>query len=819
MKLNNIINPRSIPGTGFLSVLVTILIIAPTIGTIWTLSEYRQKQRDIETIRNRYIDAQKINLKNDIKNVLNFIDYKKNSTMNRIKDLQTQRVHNAYSMASHIYSMDRMQQTPDRIKSRIVETLRPLRWDNGTGYFFIIDTGGVTWLNADRPELEGQCILSYKDVDGRYIIQDMIDLARNNESGFYRYAWTKPGTEGDGHMKMAFIKRFEPFDWIICTGAYIDDMVSSIQTEVLIRIRQITDYRNKYIFVIQDNGFCLSDPIEKYNRKNIIDHTAPDGRKVIQELLAVSGNPLGGFLEYPWEKPEDGKIAGKLAYAMTVADWNWTIGTGVYLDDIQQTLSREKARFRKELRNNLLIIFYVSLVAVLLALVAGFVITQRLYRGIMAFTDFFQKAAKEEFKINRELLIFREFQILGDLANQMVEDRSRKENALTSSIQQTRALQNLLKNIMDSMPSVLIAVDRDLQVIQWNKQARIRTGKRYGQVAMHPVDEVFPLTPDETRLIRQAVESGSLQMARRVEKKTPEGTAYENITVYPLTSADITGAVIRIDDVTENVKMEEMMIQSEKMMSVGGLAAGMAHEINNPLSGIIGNTDVLKNRLLVDLPVNQEAARQIGTDFQTIQSYAEKRELHMVMENIRQAGTRAATIVSDMLSFSRKSSSRFSMTDLAELLDKTVELASTNYDLKTRFDFKKIRISRRYQPVPEILCESGKIQQVFLNILTNGAQAMAEKPDNRFPEFTLTIRKDHDHVAIDIRDNGPGMEKEVAKRIFEPFFTTKAVGVGTGLGLSVSYFIITDHHNGSIDVESRPGEGTTFTIRLPVRPD
>ena len=815
MKTHNILNPRSISGTGFLTVLTTILIIAPTIGLLWTYTEHKQKQRDIVNTRTRYIDSQKTKLKNDIRNVINFIDYKKSNTIDRIKAINTQRVHNAYSLASHIYSMDRDALDPDRLKFHIIETLRPFRWNNGTGYYFILDMAGNTWLNADRPDLEGQNIMSHQDITGNFIIRDMVRLARDNESGFYQYAWTKPGMEGHHHIKLTYVKSFDPFDWVIGTGSYLDDMTANIQEEVITRIRQIRDHQNHYIFVLQNNGFCLSHPIEKFNRRNIINETAEDGRFIIKELLEIAAAKDGGFLEYPWEKPVDGETASKLSYAVRVKDWNWTIGAGIYLDDIDNILAREMARFKEELRNNILIIMYISIGVIVLALVVGFIITQRLYRGISAFTAFFKKAANEDTRIDDQDLVFAEFKILGELANQMLEDRNQKENALKQSIRQTVTLQNLLKNITDSMPSVLIAVDKELKVIQWNKQAEEKTGKTFDQVALLPVHTVFPLTDSEQALISKSVERGVPCMDTRVEKQSVLGASYENITIYPLVNDHITGAVIRIDDVTENIKMEEMMIQSEKMMSVGGLAAGMAHEINNPLSGIIGNTDVLKNRLFNDLPANHDAASQQDIGFEKIKAYAHQRELDLALENIRKAGSRAATIVSDMLSFSRKSASSFAMMDLSKLLDKTLELASTNYDLKKRFDFKQIKIHRNYQPIPKIPCEGSKIQQVFLNILTNGAHAMAQNTDEDSPAFNLTIRQDNTFAIVEIQDNGPGMDKETAKRIFEPFFTTKEVGIGTGLGLSVSYFIVTDHHKGSIKVDSSPGKGTRFTIQLP----
>jgi signal transduction histidine kinase/HAMP domain-containing protein len=266
----------------------------------------------------------------------------------------------------------------------------------------------------------------------------------------------------------------------------------------------------------------------------------------------------------------------------------------------------------------------------------------------------------------------------------------------------------------------------------------------------------------------------------------------------------------------EKLRLEEMMIQSEKMVSLGGLAAGMAHEINNPLAGILQNTQVIQNRLKNKLPANLETARDLGLDLDLMAAYMEKRDICKMIDAVLTAGRRAAAIVSNMLSFSRKSSSGFVAEDVATLLDQTLELAKSDYNLKKQFDFKKIVIERDYMPgLPKIFCKASEIQQVFFNILSNGAQAMMSGKMDREPCFTLRLFKSNGMVSVQIQDNGPGMSADQRKRIFEPFFTTKRVGEGTGLGLAVSYFIITENHKGRILVDSRPGEGSCFTITLP----
>jgi len=156
---------------------------------------------------------------------------------------------------------------------------------------------------------------------------------------------------------------------------------------------------------------------------------------------------------------------------------------------------------------------------------------------------------------------------------------------------------------------------------------------------------------------------------------------------------------------------------------------------------------------------------------------------------------------------------------MAALLDRAVELAGQDYDLKKNYDFRQIKIEREYDPsLPQVECAANEIEQVILNLLRNAAQAAYGWHGNGLkPVIRLRTSLEGDMARIEVADNGPGMEEDVRKRVFEPFFTTKPVGVGTGLGLSVSYFIVTSNHRGLIEVESSPGKGACFTVRLPLR--
>jgi signal transduction histidine kinase len=254
------------------------------------------------------------------------------------------------------------------------------------------------------------------------------------------------------------------------------------------------------------------------------------------------------------------------------------------------------------------------------------------------------------------------------------------------------------------------------------------------------------------------------------------------------------------------------------MLSVGGLAAGMAHEINNPLGAILHNVQNVRRRLSADLPKNLEQASEAGIDLAAVNAYLQGREIPQLLDGIQQAGARAAKIVTHMLSFSRRSTREMAPCDLPALIDQAVEIAGNDFDLAVGFDFRGPSIVRQFDPrLGPVPGTANELEQVLLNLLKNAAQAIHQRNDEHEPgRIVLRTRLNPPWAEIQVEDNGIGMPESVRKRTFEPFFTTKEIGQGTGLGLSVSYFIITNNHKGQMEVHSSPGQGTCFTLRLPL---
>lgn len=318
--------------------------------------------------------------------------------------------------------------------------------------------------------------------------------------------------------------------------------------------------------------------------------------------------------------------------------------------------------------------------------------------------------------------------------------------------------------------------------------------------------------------IKATVEQHTVERIERVTWIKDDEPKHYALTFYPLMGGAGRGVVIRIDDITQRLSLEEMMVQSEKMLSVGGLAAGMAHEINNPLGAILHNVQNIRRRLSPELPKNLELAEQVGIELETVNRYLQGREVPQLLDGIQQAGARAAKIVTHMLSFSRRSNRQMAPCDLPALIDQAVEIAGNDFDLTIGFDFKGQAIIRQFDPqLGPVPGTANELEQVLLNLLKNAAQAIHLREDDSEPgRIILRTRLNPPWAEIQVEDNGIGMSENVRKRTFEPFFTTKEIGQGTGLGLSVSYFIITNNHKGQMEVHSTLGQGTCFTLRLPL---
>ncbi len=384
--------------------------------------------------------------------------------------------------------------------------------------------------------------------------------------------------------------------------------------------------------------------------------------------------------------------------------------------------------------------------------------------------------------------------------------------------QELQVSKTFFQNIIDSMPSALIWVDENMTACEYNKKSLKFFGEGLTQIEPKQVEIFLSGHTEIYEAINEAKKNKKSKIldGKRITEKSPN---LYTVTIFPLLGSEMKGVVIRMDDVTSRVRMEEIMVQTEKMMSVGGLAAGMAHEINNPLGSIMQGAQNLERRFSSEILANVQAATEVGCTMENLQKYLKIRKINRIITGIKDSGTRAAGIVSNMLEFSKPGKEQLTSVNIENLIEASLKLAAKDYDLKKKYDFLHIKIVKDFGThTPDIMCSRSEIEQVLFNLLKNAAQAMVMHGfSGNEPCITIKTRADDTNLFIEVEDNGPGIKPEIRKRVFEPFFTTKSTEAGTGLGLSVSYFIITQNHGGTFTVESAHSGGAKFTISLPIK--
>jgi PAS domain S-box-containing protein len=357
-------------------------------------------------------------------------------------------------------------------------------------------------------------------------------------------------------------------------------------------------------------------------------------------------------------------------------------------------------------------------------------------------------------------------------------------HSLREKADELQALTDYNDNIIQSMDSGILVLDLEGRVVRWNRAMEALYGMRRADVLGRPLDDVLPAAFLEA--LRGSLVLGRDEEAASIYKlnlPTPDGRSLRvNVSVVPFQvgAGEREGTILIMDDVTVRMRLEEQLQHSEKMASVGLLAAGVAHEVNTPLTGISSYTQMLRDRIEKTDP---------------------RAEL---LEKIEKQAFRAAKIINNLLNFSRASGSELEPLDVNKVVADVLSL------VEHQLEASKIKVRREMAGrLPRVRGNENRLQQVFFNLILNARDAM---PSGGW--LTLATRAEDDAVTIEVRDTGTGIRREDIKRIYDPFFTTKGIGRGTGLGLAVSYGILQEH-GGTIYVDSAPGQGTTFRVSLP----
>jgi len=384
-------------------------------------------------------------------------------------------------------------------------------------------------------------------------------------------------------------------------------------------------------------------------------------------------------------------------------------------------------------------------------------------------------------------------QILGDQSvleethEQLIYMNRNLEHLISARTRELALSERKYRRIFEVSRDVIMVVDANADIVDLNPAGFELFGLEGLQSANAPANfaDFFCSAAEWSNLKQVLLEQGYVSNLEVLLKRRSGGQFNALLSGAADRAENGGGAAVQflIKDISHRKAMERQLVQADKLASIGQLAAGIAHEINNPLSMILGYTQLL------------------------LREEKEGTEKHSDLKIIEKHARNCKTIVSDLLSFSRSTGTRKQLGHVHRSMDEVLSV------LQNHFELDGIKIEKEFDPaIPAMVLDAEKMRQVFMNLLMNAKQAIGKKGVIRVKSRFDAVNS---QAVIEVSDSGAGIHAEDISRIFDPFFTTKATGEGTGLGLSVSYGIVQDH-GGQILVQSEPGQGATFTVVLPL---
>ncbi|MDO8933553.1 MAG: cache domain-containing protein [Rhodocyclaceae bacterium] len=608
-------------------------------------------------------------------------------------------------------------------------------------------------------------------------------------------------------------------------------------------LREVRTREGHYLWVNDMAPVMVMHPImPELEGRSLADYKDANGKLLFLAFVDTARQTQGGYVAYAWPRPNGTTAQRKLSYVKLFEPWQWVVGSGVYLDDID-------AVFWQDAWPLIPVIVGVGLLSILIAVRLRRQILLRVGGDIENATAIARHLAGGDLQAPLALPAGDRPGLL-DTLEHWRRQLGGKAGGKAAARRRAEVEHRRLSEALQQSHEAIVLAEADLHIAYVNPAFTRLFGYTLDEVAgqsarlLEVVDDSSVGTETTAAIASEAgIFRGEVRRRGKDGRAipvlinvAPVVDAYRITTGYVATMTDLTEikraqaeaqkyvedltvANVELRDLNDKLKQTQaQLLQSEKMASIGVLAAGVAHEINNPIGFIRSNIHTLGRYVgdflrLLHAYENAERRLPAGSDAfaeaRAVRDEAgfayEKADVAGLLAESAQGIERVTKIVRDLKEFSRVDvAEQWQAEDIHAGLDITLDVVRNELG-------PQCEVRKEYGALPRVECLLSQLNQVFMNLLLNAGQAIAG-------QGTITLRTGSDGAAVwvEIADTGCGIAAENLERIFDPFYTTKPVGKGTGLGLSVSYGIVRKHH-GSIEVDSAPGRGSTFRIRLPVR--
>jgi len=750
--------------------IIFVIIFAFFITETFIYEKNLSFKKEIQLVEKTYFDDNKKRIKNEVERVYEEIKEEKAQAEEALKEMIKDRVYEAHKIATNIYTEESkfdngLKHSEEHIFKTIKNALGSIIYNKGRGYFFIDSAQGVGLLQPLNKELENKNKLEFKDAKGYQFVKTIVQTIKDKTERFDTYYWYKGSNRDKSYKKTSFYKYFEPFNFAIGTGEYIEDFENEIKQRLLKRIRKMRFNKSGYIFIFDEKGKTLSsfkDEIIGTNRLNVQDI---NGRFYVKDIIAFAKKEQKGFIPYfmKFKPGEEEKNRTKISYVKFFKDWNWVIGTGFYLDNLNQQIAERKFLLTNSMNESIKQIIIISLILTLFFVLLSFYISRMITHRLV------------EYKKNLEA--------------QIIENIEQKETLLEA--------QKVAKiGSWKLIPSTNIA--------EWSEEVLHIFGIEEKSITLSPeymrniiLEE--DLIEFELFLEECMIENKQNRTMFRIYKPDNEIRWLECRGRLDKEKNIIIGT---IQDITESKNLEiekkdkeQLLYQQSKLAAMGEMIGNIAHQWRQPLSVI--------------------SVTATGAKLQKEMDCLNDENLDKTFDAINESAQYLSQTIEDFRSFFNPSNLKVNKFNISNTISKTLNI------MNIQLSNKNIKIIKEIKDV-EISSIENELIQVLINILENSKDTLMEKEHPTKLLFISTEGKGT-NLIIKIKDNGQGIQEDIMEKIFEPYFTTKHKSQGTGLGLYMSSEIIKKHLKGDITVknttyiyEGEKYKGAKFTITIPI---
>ncbi len=784
-----------IPRIFLLFNIISIAIIVVAFFYLIAHSHIRRFRSEKEQLSKELLEEKKDLIQKEVDKAVRFVNFTIENSDEALEETLKERVENAYRIANNIYEQNRHALGKEEIINRIKEALRPVRYDNGRGYIFLVSYDGYDILYPVAPELEGVSLLGLKDDAGNPVLKNEIELAKTKGKGFVKGYWQMPEADSSKIFeKLSYIIALPELNCYIGSGEYLKVFEQKKKQEALQWLTELRFGKEGYIFVNTYQGDALlTDGKLVEPPKNIWHLEDPNGVKVIQEERNAVKNPDGDFIFYQWRKLNSEEIAPKVSFIKGVDKWQWMIGAGVYIDDIATTLAKHEEEIKTDLKRDALLMALTIAILAAILFVFSIIYTRQLRQNVSSFLRFFEQAHRNYQPIKFDRIHFNEFKRIAKAANDLICKFKQSEEK-----QKSEAL--YFECLFEAAPEAISLVDKDFRIKRINNRFQDLFGYSSEECINKQIDKL--IIPDNTQ---SKIEKINEQLLEGKEvyfedfRKTKSGKLIQvaiHATPIIFPNKEVKNYVI-YRDITQQKQFEEELDtarrkaeESDRLKSA--FLANISHEIRTPMNAILGFSSLLTNE---------------STPPKTREEY---------VKIINQSGSNLIAIIDDILDFAKLEAESFSIYQKSVDLHLLFQGLHTNMKQQLQTE-EKDQIKLDFQPASspkEIVSDPKRLKQVLENLTSNAIKFSSQG--------TIEVGYKHynnNQLLFYVKDEGIGIEQNKLLHIFDRFRqlddnTTRRYG-GIGIGLSISKRIV-ELMGGHIWVDSAPQVGSAFYFTLPI---